>query len=73
MMLRTRRYEIALMRESAGRTNAIRGHEEILASLRKRDLEAACAGLQVNMQHGRSPILDWLRSRSLNKTARRAT
>lgn len=73
VMRRTRRYELTLMREGAGRSGATRGHEEILGLLRKRNLEAACASLQSNMQHGRSHILDWLRSRSLNKTARRAT
>jgi DNA-binding GntR family transcriptional regulator len=73
VMRRTRRYELTLMREGAGRSSSIRGHEEILAFLRKQDLEAACASLQANMQHGRSHILDWLRSRTLHKTARRAT
>jgi DNA-binding GntR family transcriptional regulator len=73
VMRRTRRYELALMREGAGRSGATRGHEDILGLLRKRDLEAACASLQANMQHGRANILNWLRSRTINKTARRAT
>ena len=73
VMRRTRRYELTLMREGAGRSSATRGHEDILGLLRKRDLDAACASLQANMQHGKSHIIDWLRSRAINKTARRAT
>jgi len=60
---RTRRYEIALMRESRNVAVATANHREIMASLRKRDLPGACAALRNNLQTGREPILAWLRSR----------
>ena len=60
---RTRRYEIALMRESRNVAVATANHSEIMASLRKRDLPGACAALRNNLQTGREPILAWLRSR----------
>jgi DNA-binding GntR family transcriptional regulator len=60
---RTRCYELALMRECRNRERAITDHREIIAALRRRDLEAACAALKRNMQHGREPILAWLRER----------
>jgi DNA-binding GntR family transcriptional regulator len=64
MMLRTRRYEAALLREQPNRLRASDDHDRILAALRAGDLEAACAALRTNMQSGREPILDWLRSRT---------
>ena len=60
---RTRRYEIALMRESRNVAIASANHKAILAALRKRDLKAAVAALKNNLRTGREPILDWLRSR----------
>lgn len=58
---RTRRYEIALMREqkNVAQTNA--DHSRILKALKRGDLDAACAALKANMQSGKGPILDWLR------------
>jgi len=61
---RTRRYEITLMRESRNVAVAIANHRQIMAALRKRDLRAACAALRNNLQTGREPILEWLRSRA---------
>jgi DNA-binding GntR family transcriptional regulator len=63
MMRRTRRYELALMREAAGRTTAIQTHDEILAALAGQDLDAACRALEDNMRSGREPVIRWLRSR----------
>ena len=63
MMLRTRRYEMALMREAAGRTSAVQTHEEILAALAAGDLEQACRALEDNMRSGREPVIRWLRTR----------
>ena len=60
---RTRRYEIALMRESRNVAVAVANHREIMASLRKRDLRGACAALRNNLRTGREPILAWLESR----------
>jgi DNA-binding GntR family transcriptional regulator len=60
---RTRRYEIALMREQANVSVACATHKSIIARLRRRDLEAACAALRKNLQTGYKPILSWLKSR----------
>lgn len=60
---RTRRYELALMRESRGVATATGDHEAILAALRQGDLEGACAALKRNMQSGREPIVEWLKAR----------
>lgn len=63
MMLRTRRYELALMRETKNVVQAGDDHERILAALRNRDLGAACAALEKNMRSGRAEIMAWLRGR----------
>ncbi|HXH38235.1 MAG TPA: GntR family transcriptional regulator [Thermoanaerobaculia bacterium] len=59
-ILRTRRYEIALMRERKNISGANTSHKSILAALRRRDLEGACAALAANLQAGRAPIASWL-------------
>ena len=63
IILRTRRYELALMRETSGVRRATEGHRRILAALRRRDLPAACAALKRNMLWGRAPIVSWLKAR----------
>lgn len=63
MMLRTRRYELALMRETKNVTQAGGDHERILAALRAGDLESACAALEKNMRSGRATIVAWLSAR----------
>jgi DNA-binding GntR family transcriptional regulator len=60
---RTRRYEIALLREQAQLVTAHATHKTILAALRRRDLDAACAALKSNLQSGFEPIVAWLRAR----------
>jgi len=60
---RTRRYEIALMREQRNVAVATANHKSIMAALRRRDLEAACAALRINLQTGREPIVAWLKTR----------
>lgn len=60
---RTRRYELALMREQKHVIEAGKTHTLILAALRKGDLAKACALLEQNMREGREPVLAWLRSR----------
>lgn len=67
MILRTRRYELALMRETRNVMRSSEDHERILAALREGDLDAACAALKENMQSGRAPIVEWLVARKANR------
>ena len=60
---RTRRYELALMRESENVSVTTDDHQAIIAALRRSDLEAAMAALRRNMQSGFEPIAAWLRAR----------
>jgi DNA-binding GntR family transcriptional regulator len=60
---RTRRYEIALMRERGNASIAGASHKSILAALRRRELKAACAALRSNLQTGYEPIASWLKAR----------
>jgi DNA-binding GntR family transcriptional regulator len=62
-MRRTRRYEIAYMREARHVRGATDHHRSILASLRRRDLRGACDALRRNMETGTGPILAWLEAR----------
>jgi DNA-binding GntR family transcriptional regulator len=68
---RTRRYEIALMRESRNVHTSTTNHKAIMAALSRRDLKGACAALRVNLTTGYAPIRDWLLSRD-TQLARRA-
>jgi DNA-binding GntR family transcriptional regulator len=61
---RTRRYEIGLMRERRNVSVAIENHKAVMSALRRRDLDAACNALRRNLQHGREPIVAWLKSRT---------
>ncbi|HYN82918.1 MAG TPA: GntR family transcriptional regulator [Gemmatimonadaceae bacterium] len=60
---RTRRYEIALMRERRNVLASITKHKAITSALRKRDLEGACAALRLNCEIGFAPIMKWLVAR----------
>jgi len=71
LMLRTRRYEVALLREQPNRLRATGDHDRILAALRAGDLPAACAALKANMQSGREPIIAWLTSQAQHGAAAR--
>ena len=62
-MLRTRRYELAWMRDTKNVQRAANDHERILTALRANDLEAACEALAANMRSGRETIVAWLRGR----------
>ena len=62
-MRRTRRYEIALMRERKNVEVARANHRAILAALQRRDLKAACWALRKNLDTGREPIVSWLKTR----------
>lgn len=67
VIVRTRRYELALMREQTNVAVATEDHERIIADLKAGDLNAACAALKRNMQSGREPIVAWLKQRVLKK------
>jgi DNA-binding GntR family transcriptional regulator len=60
---RTRRYELALMRDSANVAVATDNHRAIIAALRRRDLEGAVEGLRLNLSTGYEPIRSWLAAR----------
>jgi len=64
IVLRTRRYETALMRETRNILRATEDHDAILEALRGNDLKAACAALRRNMQSAREPIVAWLKARA---------
>ena len=63
MIERTRRYELALMREAKNVATATGEHEQVMAALRAGDLDAACKALKQNLTPGREPIVKWLRER----------
>jgi DNA-binding GntR family transcriptional regulator len=71
IILRTRRYELALMRESVNVARATDEHANILAALKANNLRAACAALKQNMQSGFAPIASWLQQRGQKKTSSR--
>lgn len=60
---RTRRYEMALMREQENVRSASDEHKEIIDALRAGNLEAGCNALRRNMQSGFEPIAAWLKAR----------
>lgn len=62
-MRRTRRYELALMRERRNVRGATDDHKKILAALRSRDLGRACEALRRNLQSGIEPVVAWLKTR----------
>jgi DNA-binding GntR family transcriptional regulator len=62
--LRTRRYELALLRERGAASVATDHHAHILAALHGNDLEAACAHLKENLEWGKPAIAAWLKARS---------
>ncbi|MEM8684351.1 MAG: GntR family transcriptional regulator, partial [Pseudomonadota bacterium] len=64
MIVRTRRYEHALFRETKNVWVAGDEHDLIVAALRNNDLDEACAMLLQNMQSGKAPIVNWLTGRS---------
>lgn len=64
MIQRTRRYELALMRERKAVLTATDDHARILKALHAGDLDAACAALKRNTQSGREPIVQWLQQRA---------
>lgn len=65
-MARTRRYELALMRERSQVEIAADMHGEIISALRRGDLSAACSTLKRNMETGAEPIRRWLLGKEAN-------
>lgn len=65
-MRRTRRYEIAFMREHRNVQGAADDHRKILAALRARRLDRGCEALRRNMETGIEPVLAWLNAREKN-------
>lgn len=63
IILRTRRYESALMRETKNILRATEDHARILAALHAGSLEGACSALKENMQSARDPMITWLTTR----------
>ena len=62
-MQRTRRYEIALMREQRNAVRACVQHRRIVAALSRHDLETACNALRANLKSGYEPMAAWLQNR----------
>jgi DNA-binding GntR family transcriptional regulator len=67
IILRTKRYELALLQESLNVDRAIGEHAAILHALKAGDLARACAGLKHNMESGYAPLVAWLQQREANK------
>jgi DNA-binding GntR family transcriptional regulator len=68
MIRRTRRYEIALMREHRNVLRASLDHRAVIAALKRRDLARACVALKMNLQTGKAPIAAWLKERETKET-----
>ena len=60
---RTRRYEIALMRDGRRAAVATGEHAAVLNALERRELDGACAALRRNLETGFEPIAEWLRAK----------
>lgn len=71
VMARTRRYELALMREAKSVAAAGDAHNQIIAALRAGKLEAACTALKSNLQSGKAPIMAWLAAREAASSIKR--
>ena len=66
IIFRTRRYEIALLRESGNVTRAAEEHGRVLAALAGGDLAGACAALKRNMESAAPILSDWVTKRGAN-------
>lgn len=65
-MLRTRRYELAYLRERVNTETAANEHLTIIEALEDYDLDAACDALNNNLSSGVDPILSWLKQKERN-------
>jgi DNA-binding GntR family transcriptional regulator len=62
MIRRTRRYELAYLRDQHNIKNAVSEHTAIIDALRDGSMRSACAALRRNLTSGNEPILEWLRN-----------
>lgn len=62
MIRRTRRYELAYLRDQRNIKNAVSEHTAIIDALRDGSMRSACAALRRNLTSGNEPILEWLRN-----------
>ena len=63
LILRTRRYELALFRETTPIKSASNQHALIIKALRDQDMTIAAKHLRDNLTSGKAPILAWLAAR----------
>lgn len=73
MMLRTKRYELALMRETKAVVRATDSHKKILAALRRGNLDRACEALRDNLTSGKAVTVSWLKARATKANGDRNT
>jgi DNA-binding GntR family transcriptional regulator len=66
LMYRTKRYELALFRETKPIISAGDQHAQIIKALRDKNLDLAAARLKDNLTGGKASILSWLQSRTDN-------
>lgn len=66
LMQRTKRYELALFRETKPVTFAGNQHAQIIKALRDENLKLAANHLKDNLTGGKAPILSWLKTRTEN-------
>ena len=62
-MGRTRRYELASMRQATVVQKTARSKKRIQTSLQNGDLETACTLLRGSLLHGGDPVFAWLKTR----------
>ncbi|MFV3130495.1 GntR family transcriptional regulator [Niveispirillum sp. KHB5.9] len=66
IIAKTRRYELALLRERPHVQAAGDDHDRIMDALGDGDRDGACDLLRRNMQSGKQPVLAWLRAREVS-------
>lgn len=62
-MQRTRRYELALYRETRNLEISTSDHERVMEAARRGDMDAALVALDNNLRSGIEPVVAWLRER----------
>ncbi len=67
MIHRTRRYELAYLRDQRNINNAVSEHAAVIDALRDGSMRSACAALRRNLTSGNAPILEWLRNTNLSE------
>lgn len=65
LILRTRRYELALFREATPIQSAGNQHALIIKALRDQDMSTAAKCLRDNLTSGKAPIITWLSTRKV--------